>query len=586
MKKNKILALALCLILIITSLCGCVNNNATNEQIQADFDKYIREAFIEDVSDNTLTLHYTLKNPEAYGLSDLQPKIYSIDMSHIQEDTDSMKSTLTDLKKFDVNKLTDEQQLIYKILVEYVENNLTAVGLEYYGTYLDSISGIQSNMPINFSEYSFYREKDVKDYLALLGQLPQFFTQALDYEASRVELGLGLSNSSLNEAISQCEQFISVTTDDNILIDTFKIRVNELNDLTQEQKVEYIKQNRQAFDNFVVKAYQNMIDRLKTFLDKGKNNGGLCNLELGKKYYEYLVRAYTGSSKTIDKMVATLEYDYTTLMNKLRTVYSKNPDAYNYYYEQGLPYNISDPTQILNYLQEQIKDNYPTLPDSSFSIKYVHKSLESVMSPAFYMIPPIDDYLDNVIYINNGTTDKSSLFSTLAHEGYPGHLFQTVYFNSTNPNPIRSILSFDGYVEGWATYVELDSYNMYKFDVYGEDLATVAQLITRLNLNLSCHVDIGVNYLGWNINKVASFLGMSVSDCEGIFNAVVNSPATYLKYYMGFLEINSLRDFVFSQLGAKFTAKGFNTALLNIGPCQFDILKEYLQKYVDEVLAK
>ena len=50
------------------------------------------------------------------------------------------------------------------------------------------------------------------------------------------------------------------------------------------------------------------------------------------------------------------------------------------------------------------------------------------------------------------------LFTTLAHEGYPGHLYQTTYYANTNPDPLRNLLNFSGYVEGWATYAEMCSY--------------------------------------------------------------------------------------------------------------------------------
>ena len=63
--------------------------------------------------------------------------------------------------------------------------------------------------------------------------------------------------------------------------------------------------------------------------------------------------------------------------------------------------------------------------------------MEEYLSPAFYMIPAIDNTSENVIYINKGhITDNLSLFTTFAHEGYPGHLYQNVYYASLHPNPI------------------------------------------------------------------------------------------------------------------------------------------------------
>ena len=75
--------------------------------------------------------------------------------------------------------------------------------------------------------------------------------------------------------------------------------------------------------------------------------------------------------------------------------------------------------------------------------------MEEYLSPAFYLVPPIDDFWQNTIYINEASTPIGlDLFTTLAHEGYPGHLYQTVYYllyskEHQVPN-IRHILNFNG----------------------------------------------------------------------------------------------------------------------------------------------
>ena len=69
--------------------------------------------------------------------------------------------------------------------------------------------------------------------------------------------------------------------------------------------------------------------------------------------------------------------------------------------------------------------------------------MEAHLSPAFYMIPALDDTEENVIYVNQAQMgNKLTLYTTLAHEGYPGHLYQTVYYASTKPDPLRSIFNF------------------------------------------------------------------------------------------------------------------------------------------------
>ncbi|MFR5970913.1 MAG: DUF885 family protein [Clostridium sp.] len=55
--------------------------------------------------------------------------------------------------------------------------------------------------------------------------------------------------------------------------------------------------------------------------------------------------------------------------------------------------------------------------------------VRKLLSPAFYLTPPIDEPAANVIYINHAAKYRhQNLHATLAHEGYPGHLFQNCYF--------------------------------------------------------------------------------------------------------------------------------------------------------------
>ena len=68
--------------------------------------------------------------------------------------------------------------------------------------------------------------------------------------------------------------------------------------------------------------------------------------------------------------------------------------------------------------------------EPSCTVKRVSPSLEEYSSPAFYLTPPIDVITENSIYINeNDPLTGLDLYTTLAHEGYPGQLYQTVYLH-------------------------------------------------------------------------------------------------------------------------------------------------------------
>ena len=150
--------------------------------------------------------------------------------------------------------------------------------------------------------------------------------------------------------------------------------------------------------------------------------------------------------------------------------------------------------RILEKLKKGIGTAFPEIPKTSLRIKYVPEEMQEHLSPAFYMIPAIDYTEENVIYVNQTQMrDDLALFTTLAHEGYPGHLYQTIFFESTNPDPIRSILNFGGYVEGWATYAEMCSYYLMPLS---KTQAAILQKNSSVILALYALADMGIHYEG------------------------------------------------------------------------------------------
>ncbi len=84
------------------------------------------------------------------------------------------------------------------------------------------------------------------------------------------------------------------------------------------------------------------------------------------------------------------------------------------------------------------------------------------------------------IYINRASTYTAlDLYTTLAHEGYPGHLYQTILSGSTTLGSVRNLLNFGGYIEGWATYVEMYAYGLSDTD---PNLAELYRLNRSLTL--------------------------------------------------------------------------------------------------------
>lgn len=554
----------------------------------AAFNEFLEKEFIDSVSEDTLTLHYSLKNPEAYGIS-LEPTFGDLDFTNTEEDVKELKETLTSLTAFDYSTLSPKQQLDYDIIKTYLEDNLATANFDLYGSALGTVSGVQCNLPINFAEYKFYVEKDITDYLSLLTQIPDYFSAVLDYERARINAGLGLQDFQLDEVIEQCESVLK-SKETNYMITTFDDRIDAFEGIDDAKKNEYKAQNKKAILDQVLPAYESMIETIKTFYGKATIEGGLSKLPKGKEYYEKLVRYDTGSQKSIAEITSMLEEGLQNAISVMYTAASADYDGYTSYFDEGsVNYGSEDPTVLLDTLKLAMMDYYPEGPQTNYTIKYVEKELEDSLSPAFYMVPPIDDAVENVIYINNGSTDKSGLFTTLAHEGYPGHLYQTNYYNATNPAPIRHVMNFGGYVEGWATYVELQSPELFTFAEHNAAYTMLEKAMTKLNLVVASRIDIGVNYESWSLDDVKKFLtenGLNEEIAEDIYEYVICEPANYLKYCVSALEFFELQDYAKTSLGDAFDMKEFNKSLLDCGPCQFEYVKKSVDNYISSVKNK
>ena len=195
--------------------------------------------------------------------------------------------------------------------------------------------------------------------------------------------------------------------------------------------------------------------------------------------------------------------------------------------------------------------------------------------------PPIDALSPNTIFINpTGNLQGINLFTTLAHEGFPGHLYQTIYFCSTNPAPIRHLLNFGGYIEGWATYIETYAYGYYDNN---SDISVLSRINQSMNLCILSLLDTKIHYEGWTLSETASYLNyLGITDTsvqQEIFQIIVETPSNYVKYYVGSLHFTDLRDTVKNNLGDDFSLHAFHKKVLEIGPCQFSILEQEITKY-------
>lgn len=609
--STKQILLISCILAIFTGITIFLFAYKRDEKIYTNISA---EIFQDEMLASTLNMHYTLAYPENFGIHDYEvilPCYSAIDYLHSQATTENL---LASLKKIDATKLSESDAYSHKLLTRSLENSLQLNNYAYYEEPLSPSSGMQSQLPILLAEYTFRDKQDVTDYLALLDQTDEYFSSLLRYEQEKAAAGLLMACSSLEKVKKQCDTIITqqeLQQGTHFLQSTFTERLQHLceaGELTNSEAEQFISQNNRLLTTVVQPAYEALADGLFLLQDSSIEVTGLAAKPFGEEYYSYLLRSETGSYRSLSDIRELLNQAFQREYESIRLLATEHPDILHYLSEKNandtFPYTSAE--DMLEDLQLRMKSDFPSLPTvtenaekqtaesvlPAVSVKTVSPSLEKYCAPAFYLTAPLDDTDNNVIYINQKNSPTGvELYTTLAHEGYPGHLYQTVYSNRTflnhNENKVRNLLWYGGYLEGWALYVEFQSFDyaaqlMKEQNQHKEAILIEMEKHNRsLQLCLYSLLDIMIHSENASYSQVAQVLetvGITEpNSVNAIYTYIAEEPCNYLKYYLGYLEILELREEAKALWGTSYSDYAFHKFYLDRGPSDFTSLLECLE---------
>ena len=590
-------------VLISFFLPGCQKQTA--EETNLAFEKFTSDLFCQETASNTVNLHYTLRDPEEFGIREA-PVTFGTFETDENRKLASVENIRRAMEEFDPEQLSVTNRLTFDVLDYYMDRLKENAEFTLYEEPLGLVSGIHTQLPVLLSEYQFYDREDVDIYLELMKMTPEYFQSLIAFEQAKSDAGLFMSDAAAMQVIEQCKVFMNMG-ESNYLITTFVDRIGQVRGLSEKEKSIYIQRNALMLTSYVLPAYSKLSAAVQSLIGTGVNDQGLCYFPEGKEYYEQVVKVSTGSERSVSEMkdltkrqiVEDLEAMERVLGitqdDRMKHVVGKGSDTQeegNVSQEaaalignpeeahEAAAMDTANPISILNGLKKEIAKTFPTAPDTTVSVKYVPEALQGNLSPAFYMIPAIDSYEENVIYVNQAHMGNPlTLFTTLAHEGFPGHLYQNVYYAGTDPDPVRSMFNTGGYVEGWATYAEMCSFYLAPIT---KEQATILQKNSSIILGLYTLADIGIHYDGWSrVDTLAFFSNYGIQDVNTvnrIYDLVLGSPGNYAKYYIGYVEFLELKKDYAAEKGTDFSQKKFHKDVLMTGPAPFELVERYMGK--------
>ena len=547
------------------------------------FDRFTMELFRHELSTSTINLHYSLTDPEAYGIQEGDPTFGSFTRADIRSELDYLEKCRSKLSSYLKWGLNEEDQLTARILDWWLEGQLLSETYYYYQEPLSPTSGVQAQLPVLLAEYPFRSEEDIRTYLTLLTTLPDYFREIAAFEKEKSEQGLFMADEILDKILTQCRSLFPVD-DSHFLVTTFLERLEQCEIADPDRRISYEAENLRNLKRHVEPAYEELCQALESLRGTGREPCGLYHTPDGIDYYKYLLSYSVGTDLDMAEIHRILEdqmeSDYETMLYALH----QNTDLLHI--TDDAPASET-PEEILTRLQTQIQKDFPQTKKISWQVKEVPDSLADFLSPAFYMTPAIDASQENVIYINPAyEPDRTGLITTLAHEGYPGHLYQNSFENTEEYAPVRNLFYVGGYTEGWGLYSELYAYDLLG---YTEMEGAFLRAMSSLNFAVCASLDLAVHGEGWTEDECRTYLAsFGITDETQIHELYLNileDPSNYLKYYLGYLEICRLKESA-TALSPELTNCDFHTWFLETGPAPFFLLQEFLDSQLLEVSSQ
>lgn len=596
-----ILLLILCTILLLSFF--------RSKKDEREFTRLTEQLFLSEMPANTLSMHYSLAFPENYGITDYTASLPLYQSRTAGEVPNSqLTRTLYSLQSIRPEKLSPEDAYTYGLLQRKLTNHLALEPFFLYSGPLSSSGGVPSQLPILLSEYTFRTTRDVEDYLSLLAQTGEYFDSLLQWEKDRMDAGFGMSTYAMRCVKEQCDTILSkkaLQTGSHFLQTSFEERISRLMNaglLSEEEAGLYNSRNTELLLTIVQPAYEHLADTLFLWEDESRVPPfpvGLASYPEGQPYYEALLVSQTGSYHTVPQIREMLQQMLQTESASITSILQENPGLYEHLAEKNytlLP--LTTPDEMLQDLQVRMEQDFPAISCAPATVKYVSGDLQKYCAPAFYLTAPLDDCEENTIYINADpdsaeTPDYLELYTTLAHEGYPGHLYQTVYHNRACQDrtglPIRELLWYGGYLEGWALYVEFYGYDYASALLSSEGRSQDALCVQlekhnrSLMLCLYSQMDLMIHYDNASLEDLKTFLQQygieNDAAVRNIYCYIAEEPCNYLKYYLGYLEILDLKRTAQTVWGEAYTDLDFHRFFLDAGPSDFQSLSELLKNH-------
>ena len=564
------------------------NKKYTGEEAAKKLHELDEEIFKNGKTD-IISMVFDIEDPSKFGMTWPDVGIEPWSPDDDQKGQESIQQVLTTLNDIDFGSLELEDQILYDTLMHDYTLANEMNGMDYYTSSMNSLTGENMELPIIFATLGFDDQADVERYLKMLADVKPYFESLFEYEKKVAEAGNSRPDAILDKLLESLEA-VYKDHEGNYMYTTFEDRVNAM-DLDDAVKKDLIAKNKEILDTCFFPAYEELKKNMETLRGTAKTSGKICEMQGGKAFYEKYFQLRSGTSLTIDEakkfLLDDINAKYSDFYAKLFKLNQQQNDELMKHMSQDPSVAITTGSfeSDVEFCKDAIKSDFPDIGDVKYTIYHIPKELSKNLSPAAYMSTPVDDINKNVLMLNDHSTGLGDMLTTVAHEAFPGHLFEAVY-HMQHLNNFYQKGGTTAYKEGWSTYSEdyimklttgydLQVYEC--FDIY----------IALLNYQMQAYLDICVHYDGWGRDEVVNFAnqyfpGAGEELADAFYDRIVEIPCYVTPYCFGNMCCSKIINDAMAQYGSQSSKKEIHAAYLDMGPSSFDLLEKYMPLFVEK----
>lgn len=552
-------------------------------------------------------------NPEAsYGFEKYGEYSWSSYQKLTQSDVDELYNLFKEcdklLKKIKLSRLKGYDAVSYRYMDSIINEYLNYYGSKYAvdfsligSSIITSQGGYVASFGDTVDNYAFRQKSDVENLLDLFESTDVAFASYLDYMADREEAGYPLWDSTVTNMQDYLGDILEMG-DNYYFYQLMRNKIKDASFLNMSQKTTYYNKYCKAIkDNFIkgVKTLYDGLEEFKGYVPDEKVSYLAAYGEVGKEYYKWRIESVTGIKNASDKDIEDIynqlrlsvldnEKAVNAIIAQVDALQDTNPDVYNEFYdyveEKKAPLGLSEPNEIIAYMQTAAEHIVPKLDSQpKIAVKYMDDTVASISNTlAYYLKSPADQLSETESITINGHLlgDKpATLFDTMAHEGYPGHLYAYVNAKEKGSDLFCYVFSNLAFSEGWAMYASNAILNYTASTTDNLALQLYCQFQVHYNIcsyGDNALVDILYNYMGVTEQEIAGD-----NENEEAFCVFRENPTTYIAYGYGVTVLTDVHEKAKKELGSKYNEVEFNKTLLSEGagptlPRAYEITEKFI----------